>query len=101
MVEEPTFKCSADYLPSALLQNGGHEQGNENKLQRADDNSPHVPCRAQRTMEERRGKQRFLFQQPVVLRSRDENVWREIHATVENAGEMGVLVLRSLRCRRG
>lgn len=52
-------------------------------------------------MEERRRRQRFLFQQPVVLRYREGNSWREMHGVVENAGEVGVLLISESEVPQG
>lgn len=45
VIEKPPFERSSDDLPPPLLQDGGHEQRNQNKLERTDDNGSHVPSR--------------------------------------------------------
>ncbi len=52
-------------------------------------------------MHERRNKLRFPFQQPVVLRLREEEKWREIHGIVENASETGILLITESEIRQG
>ncbi len=44
-------------------------------------------------MQERRERQRFSFQQPAILRFCAEDIWREARGIVENASEMGALLL--------
>lgn len=49
-------------------------------------------------MPERRKRQRFWFQQPITLRFLD---WRQIHGLVENASEIGVLLISGSEVSRG
>jgi len=49
-------------------------------------------------MQERRKRQRFWFEQPITLRFRN---WRQIHGLVENASEIGVLLISGSEIARG
>lgn len=53
------------------------------------------------TMQERRERQRFSFQQPALLRFCAEDIWRETRGVVENASEMGALLVTGSEVSRG
>ncbi len=52
-------------------------------------------------MPEKRQTKRFVFQRLVVLRFHREDIWREVQGTVENAGEMGILLISESQIPHG